>query len=379
VAIVTHSQVYFARSDALSGSLVETLRNINPTLFFAVPRIFEKFEEKIKEGIESSSLIKRKVIKWAQKIGHKTVERKFKDQKPSLLYGIADYLVFSRVKAALGFTNTKVVAYGAAPMRKSTIDFFKSINIPLFNNYGMSETTGPQFMNLSSKNVDLYSAGITLKGTDVKINYPDRDGVGEIFFRGRNRFMGYLKDEKSTKETIDEYGYIHSGDLGYFNSKGNLVITGRLKEMIITAGGENVAPIPIEESLKDFCNFISNVVIIGDKRPYLTALITLKSDQQGNLHEDTVDMIRKFDAESTILTVEDAVGDLKVNSVIQSAIDKVNQRVVSRAQIIRKWCLLPTDFSIESGDLTPTHKLKRNIITQKYIMFIEKLYNNSKF
>ena len=131
--MVTRSQVYFARPDALSGSLVETLRKVKPTIFFGVPRIFEKFEEKIKLAVESSSMLKRKIIKWAQKIGHKTVESRFKGEKPGVLFSLANYLVFSRVRAAIGFDNTRIVAFGAAPMKKSTIDFFKSLNIPGIN------------------------------------------------------------------------------------------------------------------------------------------------------------------------------------------------------------------------------------------------------
>lgn len=389
--MVTRSQVYFARSDALSGSLVETLRKVKPTVFFGVPRIFEKFEEKIKLAVESSSLLKRRIIKWAQKIGLKTVERRFKGEKQGILFNLANYLVFSRIRAALGFGNTKIVAFGAAPMKKSTIDFFKSLNIPLFNNYGMSETTGPQFLNLGEIGVDLYSAGLTLKGTDVKIEYPDRDGIGEIFFRGRNRFMGYFKDLEATMQTIDKNGYIHSGDSGYLNIKNNLVITGRIKELIVTAGGENIAPIPIEENLKDICKLISNLVIIGDNRPYLVALITLKSDNSGNISEkddnggltsQSLDILRTIDQNiysGSSFNVIDVINDEKVKKYIQAGVDKVNERAVSRAQIIRKWHLLPNDFTIESGELTHTHKVKRKYIDQKYAKYIQALYSNYKF
>jgi long-chain-fatty-acid--CoA ligase ACSBG len=389
--MVTRSKVYFARPDALSGSLVETLRTVKPTIFFGVPRIFEKFEEKIKLAVDSSSILKRRIIKWAQKIGQKTVERRFKGEKPGMLYSLANYLVFSRVRAALGFGDTKIVAFGAAPMKRSTIDFFKSLNIPLFNNYGMSETTGPQFLNMGEKDVDLYSAGLTLKGTDVKIDNPDRDGIGEIFFRGRNRFMGYFKDIEATNQTIDKNGYIHSGDAGFLNIKNNLVITGRIKELIVTAGGENIAPIPIEENLKDICKLISNVVIIGDNRPYLVALITLKSDSSGNISENddngglttpSLEILRMIDPNiysGSSFNVIDVVNDDKVKKYIQAAIDKVNERAVSRAQVIRKWHILPNDFTIESGELTHTHKVKRKYIDQKYAKYIEALYANYKF
>ena len=188
---------------------------------------------------------------------------------------MADRLLFSKIRKELGFSETKSFSFGAAPMKASTIDFFKSLNMALFNGYGMSETTAPQFTNYGDKEVDLLTAGHKLSGTDAIIFNPDVNGEGEIIFRGRNRFMGYLKNEQATLETIDEYGYCHSGDLGIINKKGDLVITGRIKELIVTAGGENVAPYPIEVLIKDTCKFISNAVVIGDHKKYLSVLLTL--------------------------------------------------------------------------------------------------------
>lgn len=375
--MITKSQVYFARPDAMSGSLIETIRKVNPTIFFAVPRIYEKLEERITQAIDSLSLVKKKIIRLSQYIGNKSVDRRFKGEKKPLLYSIANYLVFSRVKAALGLNKTHIFAFGAAPLSNTTIDFFKSMNIPIFNIYGMSETTGPQFLNISDKGVDLYSTGKTLSGTEVKINNPDRDKVGEFLFRGRNRFMGYYKDELSTIETIDSDGYIHSGDIGYINKEGNLVITGRIKDIIITAGGENIPPIPIETYIKDQCKIISHAVVIGDDRKYLIALITLKTDYQGNFTEEALTILKSLN--SDVKNVMDAFNDLSIKECIQNAVTNANLKAISRAQIIRKWMIIPQDFSIQNGELTPTHKVKRKFISQKYSKIIEKMYLEGKF
>ncbi len=284
------------------------------------------------------------------------------------------------MRAALGFKEIKIVAFGAAPLKKSTIEFFKSLYIPLFNNYGMSETTGPQFLNIGSENVNFNSCGTALPGTDMKIENPDSFGVGEIFFRGRNRFMGYFKDEDETRTAIDNNGFIHSGDIGFLDSKSNLVITGRKKELLVTAGGENVAPIPIEDQIKEMSRIISNVIVIGDNKPYLSALITFKSDAQGSLTEEgqsELNTILKI--ESPLTTVFDLIHDEKVKNYIGRIIEAVNEKAISRAQKIRKWALLPLDFTIETGELTATHKIKRNAILQKYSKYIDGLYSNYKF
>jgi long-chain-fatty-acid--CoA ligase ACSBG len=244
----------------------------------------------------------------------------------------------------------------------------------------MSETTGPQFINFGSENVNFNSCGKALPGTDMKIENPDSFGVGEIFFRGRNRFMGYFKDEAETLRAIDKNGFIHSGDIGFFDSQSNLIITGRKKELLVTAGGENVAPIPIEDQIKEMSGLISNVIVIGDNRPYLTALLTLKSDSQGSLTEEAqseLNRIFKIDGPSN--TVFDLIHDEKVKNYIGKIIEAVNEKAISRAQKIRKWALLPLDFTIETGELTATHKIKRNTILQKYSKYIDGLYSNYKF
>ena len=285
--------------------------------------------------------------------------------------------MFEKIKKALGLEESTVFAFGAAPLKKQTLEFFKSIGIILHNLYGMSESTGPQFSNMTGNPIELNTAGITIPGTDARIMNPDKDGVGEICFRGRNRFMGYYKNEEATLETIDLDGYLHSGDLGKINDNGNLLITGRIKELIITAGGENVAPAPIEEALLNQCKIFSNVVLIGDDKQYLSALITLKTDADGNLLKEVTDILKEIGSDAT--NIVEAINCEKVKLFIQKAIDEVNKKSVSRAQLVRKWSILPKEFSFEGGELTPTLKIKRKVVAQKYAKIIEKMYLNSKF
>jgi long-chain-fatty-acid--CoA ligase ACSBG len=311
------------------------------------------------------------------KVGSKYVDNLIAGKGKPFLYPLTNFLMFNKVKKAMGLQDVKVFASGAAPLKKQTLDFFKSLGIILHNLYGMSETTGPQFLNFIGKPIDLNSAGPTLPGTEAKIFNPDKDGVGEICFRGRNRFMGYYKNESATLEAMDQEGFLHSGDQGYINKDGNLVITGRIKELIVTAGGENVAPLPIEDNLKEICKIISNIIVVGDDRKYLAALITLKTDSEGNLAKEVLDQIKEIGSEAT--TIIEALNDEKIKFYIQKCIDEVNKKAVSRAQLIRKWSILPNDFSVESGELTPTLKLKRKFTSQKYSKIIEKMYHDPKF
>jgi long-chain-fatty-acid--CoA ligase ACSBG len=312
-----------------------------------------------------------------QRIGIKNIDSLIKKKTKHFLAPIANFILFSKIKKKLGLSESKLFAFGAAPLKRQTQDFFKSIGILVHNFYGMSESTGPQFTNLRGNPIELNSAGLVVPGTESKISNPDKDGVGEICFRGRNRFMGYYKNEQATLETIDSEGYLHSGDLGRINENGNLVITGRIKELIVTAGGENVAPLPIEELLKEACKIISNVVVLGDDKKYLAALITLKTDQDGTLVKEVIDTLKQIGSDTS--NIVEAINCDKVKLFIQKAFDDVNKKAVSRAQIVRKWTILPKEFSFEGGELTPTMKIKRKVIYQKYSKIIDKMYSDPKF
>jgi long-chain-fatty-acid--CoA ligase ACSBG len=173
-------------------------------------------------------------------------------------------MILSRIKAALGLDKCEMFLFGAAPLKQTSIEYFASLDMPLFNVYGMSETSGATTIHTFNKFKIDSAAGFCLPGTDLKITNPDVNGEGEICMRGRNTMMGYLKNDKATTECIDSQGFVMSGDKGKIDAEGFLRITGRIKELIITAGGENVAPVPIEDTFKEECPPCSNIMVIGE-------------------------------------------------------------------------------------------------------------------
>ncbi len=367
--------IYFARADALQGSLLDTLLYAKPQIFFGVPRVYEKFEEKIRQGLKEASFIKRSIANFSRNQGKKFVENisSGKNATP-IFYPLANFLMFKKVKKAMGLDECLLFAYGAAPMKKKTLDFFKSLSMPLYNNYGLSESSGPAFTNVIC---DLDTVGKALPGTQGKILNKDSDGVGEICFRGRHIFMGYWKNEEATREAKDDKGYLHSGDQGYINKDGNLIISGRLKELIVTAGGENVAPLPIEDAFKEVCKFCSNIIVIGDYRKYLSCFITLKTDSEGNFIKEIIPDLQSLGIDTS--NIIQAINNDKLKTYIEKCLDLVNKKSVSKAQVIKKYKILTHDFSVDTGEFTPTLKLKRKFVTQKYSKEIEQMYADPKF
>ena len=242
--------VFFAPPDALRGggaALVATLRKVRPTQFLGVPRVWEKIEERIREEIAASSPVYKAIAAWALRIGYLATRNQLRGKQTPICFSLANFLVFKRVKKALGLDRSVMNFFGAAPLKKSTRAFFASLNLPLLNCYGMSETSGLQTGSLPLPHWNKMDAtGTPLFGTHLKIDKArPEDKEGEVCFRGRNVFMGYLKDEAETRRTLDAEGFAHSGDLGFVDEEGFLHLTGRIKELIITAGGQNVAPVPI--------------------------------------------------------------------------------------------------------------------------------------
>ena len=236
----------------------------------------------------------------------------------------------------------------------------------------MSETAAVSSVQSIDK-FDLRSVGMPVRGLEVKTFNADDTGEGEIVIRGRNVMMGYLNNEQATQEVIDEEGWLHTGDLGRIDSRGFLFITGRIKELIITAGGENIGPLIIEDNFKDACPICSHVMAIGEKRKYLCALVTLKVDVDPKkgvpshrlTREVTEFMKQKLDIDN-VKTTEEAMTHDKVKKYIQECVDRTNQKAVSRAAQIKKWRILGMDFSIPGGELTPTMKVKRKVTEKKH-------------
>lgn len=378
-AMACAATVYFAQPDALRGSLLGTLKEVRPTVFVGVPRVWEKMVEGIKHKSREFGFFKKKIGAWAKSVGYRTTIAEMNHEPVPGAFKIAN-IMLKKAKGELGFDRCRIFMSGAAPIMKETIEFFYGLHIPLMEVYGMSECSGPHTV-CSLDRFRTSSVGTEIPGVQTKLADKDEEGNGEVRMYGRHVFMGYLDEEEKTKETFDEELYLMSGDIGKKDKDGFLFITGRKKELIITAGGENIAPVPIEDTVKECLPCVSNCILIGDKRKFLSMLITLKVDVNmdtleptDNLTAVTVDWVKAQGSGSTkvsdILDHKDAI----VLKAIQKGIDKANERAISRAQKIQKWSLLPRDFSIPGGELGPTMKLRRPIVHKMYAKTIDAFY-----
>ncbi|KAF4796407.1 Long-chain-fatty-acid--CoA ligase ACSBG2 [Turdus rufiventris] len=376
-------QVYFAQPDALKGSLVETLREVRPTAFLGVPRVWEKMEEKMKSVGMKASALRRRVASWAKEVGLQTnLKRMNGCSEVPMNFRLARQLVYGKVRKALGLDRCTKCYTGAAPITRDTLEFFLSLNIPVLELYGMSESSGPHTISLPHA-FKLGSCGKELTGCYTLIHKPDKDGIGEICFSGRHIFMGYLNMEDKTKEAIDEDGWLHSGDLGKHDKDGFLFITGRIKELIITAGGENIPPVPIEDAVKNAVPIISNAMLVGDKAKFLSMLLTLKcvvdaetGEPTDDLSPEALEFCQKLGSKATKVSEIISSKDKAIYAAIQKGISAVNEGAVSNAQKVQKWVLLEKDFSLFGGELGPTMKLRRPVVTQKYREQIAQFYTD---
>uniref|UniRef100_A0A6Q2ZPA6 Long-chain-fatty-acid--CoA ligase ACSBG2 n=1 Tax=Esox lucius TaxID=8010 RepID=A0A6Q2ZPA6_ESOLU len=371
---------YFAQPDALKGTLVNTMREVRPTAFMGVPRVWEKMQEKMKSTGAKSSTVRRKVAVWAKGVGLQTNLRKMNQYVTPVNYRLAKKLVFTKVRKALGLDRCTKCYTGAAPITKDTLEFFLSLDIPLYELYGMSESTGPHTIS-QSEAFRLTSCGKVIPGCETKIHSPDEEGNGEICFWGRHVFMGYLNMADKTKDALDDEGWLHSGDLGKHDENGFLFITGRIKELIITAGGENIPPVPIEDAVKEALPLVSNAMLIGDKRKFLAMLLTIKCQVNGDtgapedeLTPEAIELCRKLGSSATRVSEIAGGRDRVIHAAIQDGINRVNENATSNAQRIQKWTILGQDFSIFGGELGPTMKLKRPVVMKMYKEQIEHFY-----
>ncbi|XP_068599569.1 long-chain-fatty-acid--CoA ligase ACSBG2 [Brachionichthys hirsutus] len=376
----------FAQPDALKGSLVNTLKEARPTAFMGVPRVWEKMQEKMKSVGAKSSAVRRKVAAWAKDVGLQSnltrMSRAGDAGRTPISYRIAKMIVFKKVRKGLGLDRCSKCFTGAAPIMKDTLEFFLSLDVPVYELYGMSESTGPHTVSLPGA-FKLTSCGKEIPGCKTTLQNRDKEGNGEICFWGRHVFMGYLNMPEKTEETMDAEGWLHSGDLGKHDEDGYLFITGRIKELIITAGGENIPPVLIEDAVKEALPLISNAMLIGDKRKFLSMLLTVKSqvdaesgDPEDELTPDAIEICRKLGSNAT--RVSDIVGgkDRLIHAAVQDGINRVNAKATSNAQRVQKWVILDRDFSISGGELGPTMKLKRPVVSKMYKEQIDNLYKD---
>ncbi|XP_029294937.1 long-chain-fatty-acid--CoA ligase ACSBG2-like isoform X2 [Cottoperca gobio] len=371
---------YFADPDALKGSLVNTLKEARPTCFLGVPRVWEKMQEKMKAVGAKASPMRRTVAGWAKSIGlqYNYSVMNGENQVP-WGFMLANNLVFKKVSESLGLDRCKLCFTGAAPITKDSLEYFMSLNIPLLELYGMSESTGPHTVS-TRDNYRITSCGKVKPGSKTKLENPDKDGSGEICFWGRHVFMGYLNMPDKTEEALDQDGWLHSGDLGRHDQNGFLFITGRIKELIITAGGENIPPVPIEDAVKAEVPIIGNAMLIGDRLKFLSMLLTLKCvvDDNGEptdeLSPEALNFCQQNDVTATTVSEIIANKEPAIYNAIQEGMERVNARSTSNAQKIQKWVILERDFSIGGGELGPTMKLKRPVVVKMYQEKINELY-----
>jgi long-subunit acyl-CoA synthetase (AMP-forming) len=338
-------------------AVLEVLTEVHPTYFLGVPRVWEKIEAKMKAAGASAPPLRQKLLGFAKKIGTEAGARLERGESPPLLHGLFNKLVYSKVRARLGLDQCKLEISGAAPISRATQEYFRSLGIEIYNVYGMSESTGAATYSQRRK-FRLGTAGVAVPGSEVKIA-----ADGEILMRGKHIFAGYYKDEAATREALDPDGWLHSGDIGELDANGLLSITDRKKDLLITAGGENVAPQVIEGMLKGISG-VSNAVVVGDGRKYLAALIALDPEQLKG---------EAAACGSSAKTLTDAAKSEELRSHFMRKVEDMNTRL-ARVQTIKKIVILPNDFSVEGGELTGTMKVRRKIVNTKYKIEIESLY-----
>jgi len=398
---------FFARPyDLKVGAIGDRLKAVKPTIFIGVPRVWEKIAEKIKAVGKSKPYLVRAFSGWCKRtlLAH---------QKNCQLGGSGEKYfghrlanaVLGKVKEALGLEKCKFGFTGAAPITVDTLEYFGSLGIQINEVYGMSECTGAVTWSVDSCHV-WGSCGWALPGTEFKVfqaesggnkecplavdlMHPTEEEQGELCYRGRNIMMGYLANpdlgqehvdliRKKTAAAIDEEGWLHSGDKGCMDHRGMVRITGRYKELIIGAGGENIAPVPIEDNVKSLCPGISNFIMIGNQRKYNVALVTLKAKGATGEQPGTDDLDgAALGVSQGITTISEASKDKKWIKTITQAITDTNNNgscCPSNACKIQKFTILPCDFSVEGGELTPTLKTKRSVVDKMYTPVIDKMY-----
>jgi len=355
-------QTNFAES---IDTVPQNLREVQPTLFFAVPRIWEKLLATARIKLESATRLKRVYaafwLKQAESIGTTLVENGGSHTGATRIrYAIGWLLFFRALKTRLGLRRVRYASCGAAPIAPEVLAFFMGIGVPVHEVYGMTENSAIATANRPGR-VRLGTVGEALEGTEVRID----DETGEILTRHPSVFAGYWRNEKATAETIDTDGWLHTGDVGEWVEGTHIAITDRMKDIIITAGGKNISPSEIENALKA-SPFVKEAVVIGDGRKYLTALVGIELDTVGEWAQ------RQGLAYTTY---RDLTEKTEVVALVKDLIKEVNERFASVEQI-KDFRMLPKELDHEDGELTATQKVKRSAIDAAFGDLIGQMYGN---
>ncbi|MDF1591748.1 MAG: AMP-binding protein [Desulfobacterales bacterium] len=341
-------------------TVTDNMKEVSPTVGYAVPRIWEKYYSAIYIRMSDTTWFKRMIFHVALKIGKKRAGLKMNFQKIplplELLYRLAYLAVFRKLKERLGFDRLRVAYSGAAPISPDVLLFFQSIGVNLIEGYGQTEGTGVTCISRMGK-IKFGYVGPPLTGAEIKIAED-----GEILLKSPGVFKGYFKNPEATAETIKD-GWLHSGDVGEIDADGFLKITDRKKDIIVTAGGKNITPQYIENKLK-FSPYINDAVVIGDGRKYLASLIMIDED---NVVKYAQDHKIQFS------TYKDLTQHPEIIKLIHAEVEEVNQSL-SRVEQVKKFTLLPKKLYEEDGEVTPTMKVKRKYVNKAFSDLIEKMY-----
>jgi long-chain acyl-CoA synthetase len=343
-------------------TIPENVREIAPTVFTAVPRVWEKFYSGVMISLKESGSIQQAAYGWGISVGTEIADKvlagKSVDGWLKFKFTIAQWIALNNVRKLIGIHRARFLVTGAAPISPDLVRWYLALGVPMLEVWGMTETCGASTA-VPATLMKPGSIGPAVSFNEVKLD----PATGEILVRGKNVFAGYLNLPEKTAETIDADGWLHTGDVGVVDADGYYKITDRMKDIIITAGGKNVTPSELENDLK-FSPFITDAVVIGDKRPYLTVIIMI--DQEN---------VEKFaqDADIPFSNYASLTRAPEVQALIQGEIDRVNKKF-ARVEQIKKFFLLETQLGAEDEELTPTMKLKRKLVEKKYTPQIEAMY-----
>lgn len=343
-------------------TIPENVREIAPTVFTAVPRVWEKFYSGVMISLKEAGAIQQAAYAWSIGVGTEIANKVLAGEAVSgwlkLKFNIAQWLTLNNVRKLIGIHQARFLVTGAAPISPDLVRWYLALGVPMLEVWGMTETCGAS-TGVPADRMRPGSIGPAAGFNEVKLD----PATGEILVRGKNVFAGYLNLPEKTAETIDKDGWLHTGDVGVMDADGYFRITDRMKDIIITAGGKNVTPSELENDLK-FSPYITDAVVIGDKRPYLTVIIMI---DQENVEKFAQDQDVPFSNYASLTRSP------QVQELIQSEIDRVNKKF-ARVEQIKKFFLLENQLTAEDEELTPTMKLKRKLVEKKYVIQIEAMY-----
>lgn len=358
VSLALGSVMNFAESPE---TVPDNLREVQPTAFLAVPRIWEKFYSGITIALKDATPLQNWMYRQALVIGNKMTESRLEGQTPPLTLRLANqaayWLVFRNIRRMLGLDRCRIALTGAAPISPDLIRWYLALGLDMREVYGQTENCGVATM-MPSDRIKLGSVGKAAPWGEVAIS-----PQGEILIRGDFLFMGYLNQPEKTAETVDAKGWLHTGDVGSIDNEGFVKITDRMKDIIITSGGKNITPSEIENQLK-FSPYVSDAVVIGDKRPYLTCLVMI---DQENVEKFAQDHDIPFTNYASLCRAAE------IQDLIQREIETVNVNF-ARVETIKKFFLIERQLTPEDEELTPTMKLKRSFVNKRYATEINAMY-----